>query len=220
MTHPHEELLRAAYTAHGADAPDSPHPVPEALADAVEQRGPEADRLRTLDHVGTCARCRREFELLRSTRIAARQVVASRRSLRAVGLAAAAVLLVGVTLTLTRSAGPHIGEAPMSPPASLPSERGGPTTETQQLSLITPLGPVDPAMARFIWHALRKGTTYHVEVLDDSGAVVARANTTDTVFTAPAHTLAPGRVYRWWVQSTFEGEPQHSSVGDFRTTKD
>jgi len=214
--------LRAAYAAHAADAPDSPHPTADQIADAVERRGPEADRLVTLDHIGSCAHCRREFELLRATRVAARQAVVRRWPLRTIGLAAAAAVVVGVTMTLSHSAGLPLGEA--TPPArptglTAPPERGPNVGgATQVITLITPLGPIAPAATRFVWHRLQVATTYHVEVLDDSGAVVARANTSDTVFVAPARTLAPGRVYRWWVQATVEGEPWQSGFADFRTT--
>jgi hypothetical protein len=214
--------LRAGYAAHGANAPNSPHPTADQIADVVERRGSEADRLRTLDHIGSCAHCRREFELLRATRVAARQATVSRWPVRTIGLAAAAAIVVGVTMTLSHSAGlPLRGAAPSAQPAAptLPPERGpGSGGATQVITLIAPLGPTAPTATRFVWHRLAMATTYHVEVLDDSGSVVARTNTSDTVFTAPARTLAPGRVYRWWVQAVVEGEPLQSGFADFRTT--
>jgi hypothetical protein len=221
-----DSSLRAAYGAHGADTPDSPHPAPELIADAVERHGSEADRLQTLDHIGSCARCRSEFELLRSTRVAARESARSRWPFRVAGLAAAAAVVVGVTLSVTRSftTGFGTGRVPLSGPAaaqSIPADRG-PTTQAatnQAIALIAPLGSIKSAATRFVWHGVAPGTMYHVEVLDDSGAVVARANTADTVFTAPPHALAPGRLYRWWVQATVGGEPWQSGFGDFQTTE-
>ena len=42
------------------------HPAPEVIAALVRREGPEEGRLATLDHVMSCADCRRDFDLLRA----------------------------------------------------------------------------------------------------------------------------------------------------------
>src|ERR671936_384188 len=64
-----EERLRELYArALEARAPADREqcPPPEALLALARREGPEAQRLETLDHVMSCARCRAEFDLLRA----------------------------------------------------------------------------------------------------------------------------------------------------------
>jgi hypothetical protein len=125
------------------------------------------------------------------------------------GLAAAAAVILAVTLTIGRRDTSHVGA--MAP------DRGTPAT-TQEITLITPLGTTPAATPRFIWHAVPTTGSYHLEVLDDSGAVVVGTDTRDTAFTAPA--LTPGRAYRWWVQAKVNGETWQSEFGEIRATAD
>jgi hypothetical protein len=200
--------LRAAYKAFGADAPGTPHPPPEAIAAAVERSGAESDRLATLDHVGSCARCREEFELLWVTHTAARQVGARRWPIRQVGLAAAAVVVVGVALSVGRWRSPSATGGP---------DRGAPTSDPgHTITLVAPLGAASPTAPRFVWHAVPTTSSYRLEVLDDSGAVIVGADTRDTSFTARA--LTPGRSYRWWVQTKVNGEVWQSEFAEIHAT--
>jgi hypothetical protein len=164
--------------------------TPERLLDLVERRGPEEERLRTLDHAMGCARCRDEFELLRSVTVAA-ETRPAWRSARVLALAASVALLVGVGLAyraLTRG-------------GTEPDVFRGPGDE---IGLVAPIGAV-PAEARltFVWHAQRDAMQYRLEVLDAEGAAVFSTTTRDTSVTAPESLrLAPGARYRWWVRAT------------------
>jgi hypothetical protein len=181
--------LAALYAEGSADAPPSAHPTPEALADAARRRGPEADRLRTLGHVATCQSCRRDFELLRSAHVAGRQLVAHGWRVRIAGLAAAAVVVAAITLSVNRTG---------------PAERGVASSESERsIALIAPL----------LWHSVAGATEYRVDVLDSNGAVIKSVTTRDTT----VWMLAPPRSYHWWVRTTVNGQPWKSTFGTFTT---
>ena len=59
------ELYAIAQAGRSAGA-GGEHPAPEAIAALVRREGPEEARLATLDHVMSCADCRRDFDLLRA----------------------------------------------------------------------------------------------------------------------------------------------------------
>ena len=208
MTEPSDARLRAAYAAHGADAPDTPHPTPELIAAAAQLEGDESVRLVTLDHIASCAACRREFDLLRATQDAARGLAPSTWRVHAMGVAAAAAVIIALTLTIGHRGAPRVGE--------LAPDRSAPASAAQAITLITPLGATPAAAPHFVWHAVPTAGTYHLEVLDDSGAVVVGGDTRDTAFTAPP--LTPGRSYRWWVQAKINGETWQSEFGEIRAT--
>jgi len=210
MTHAPDERLRAAYAVHGANTPATPHPSPELIALAAQRQGTEVERLRTLEHLGSCASCRAEFELLRATHTAAQRLTPTTWRMRGFGLAAAAVALVAVTLSVYRSAAPHIG-------ASAPDRGSAHQATSHTIALVAPFGPTSSTGPRFVWRAAPTTGMYHLEVLDDSGAVALRADTPDTTFAALP--LAPDRSYRWWVQAPVNGEPWRSEFGEIRTTK-
>ena len=206
MTIPPDSRLRAAYAARAADAPLTPHPAPEAIAATVDRSAGEAERLATLDHIAACAQCRSEFELLRATHTAAGQLAPATWRISGVGLAVAAMLVVAVALSVTRLAAPRV--------AAIPADRGAGQASSRTIPLIAPLGPTSVVPQRLIWHAVRGAAGYHVEVLTDSGGVIARGDTRDTTFTAPA--LAPGQTYRWWVQARVDGEAWQSGFAEIR----
>lgn len=205
MTQPSDARLRAAY---GADAAGTPHPAPELIAAAAQLEGEEAVRLATLDHVASCAACRREFDLLRATHDAARRLAPSTWRVHAMGLAAAAAVIIAVALTIGRRGTPGVGE--------IAPDRGASASAAQAITLITPLGTTPADAPHFVWHAVPTTGNYHLEVLDDSGAVVVGRDTHDTAFTAPP--LTPGRSYRWWVQAKINGETWQSEFGEIRAT--
>jgi hypothetical protein len=209
MTLPSDAQLRAAYAAHGANAARAPHPAPEVIAATAQLEGDEAQRLATLDHIASCASCRREFELLRATHVAAQKLAPSTWRVRTMGLAAAAAVIIAVTLTVGHRGAARLGE--------IAPDRGGTAASAQAITLITPLGTTPAATPRFVWHAVPTTGSYHLEVLDDSGAVVVGTDTRDTAFTAPA--LAPGRTYRWWVQAKVNGEAWQSEFGEIQTIR-
>lgn len=210
MTPTPDARLRAAYAAQAANVPGTPHPTPEQLAAAVEHSDRETERLTTLDHVASCASCRREFELLWATHAAARQAaVTTGWRLPAWSLAAAAVIVVAVSLSVARLRATH--------PTELAPDRGVPPAGLQHaITLIAPLGAAPSTAPRFVWRAVPTPGMYHLEVLDDSGAVAVSIDTRDTTFTPPG--LTPGRAYRWWVQTRINGEPWQSKFAEFRAS--
>lgn len=103
-----EEQLRAAYR-RAMDA--RPHdrsgcPAPDALAAVIEGTASEAERFETLRHIGSCAACRADFELLRTAGDVAERVMRPWWTTRPVmALAAALVLAVGGVALWQRSGG-------------------------------------------------------------------------------------------------------------------
>ncbi len=208
-----DDELRDAYAAHlrRAQPPDARGPTSDACASLediltlVRGEGPEARRLAVLDHVMSCARCRAEFDMLRSVETAGRQLVegegaivrplrpariapALRRWPGGVGLAVAASLVLAVGVRQYRARG------------DTDLERGA----GDAVALVAPAPGDVPAGAplRFVWHAVPRATRYEVEVLAADGAAVASGTTADTVFAlADARRLAPGTTYRWWVSA-------------------
>ncbi len=163
-------------------------PAPDAIAALVEQRGDETARLRMLDHVMACDRCRKEFELLRALREGERQ---SRRHFSPAwgALAAAIVITIGGTL---------VWRAPWRDTPDV--IRGG----GDSAPLIAPRGDVDlPAARAYTWHATAGATTYILDVTDTSGAVRVHLVTSDTTATTPASlSFVVGGAYVWTVTAT------------------
>jgi len=187
-----DERLRELYTAALAGRPaDRVHPAPEALAALARREGSEADRLGTLDHVMSCADCRRDFDLLRTVeRAGAAAGVASRGASRRswlmpAALAASLLLAVGVGRQLLRQ------------PDDI--TRGG---AAGALLLVQPGS--ETAAGRpltFVWRPVAGASRYELELLDSTGAVAASAVSADTSASPPvARTLPPGE-YRWWVRA-------------------
>lgn len=204
MTDARDDRLRALYAAGVAAESLASHPEPEAIADAVEGRGPEAGRLRTLGHITVCPQCRRDFDLLRSAHQAGRELVARRWWVRAGAVAAAAVLILAIGLTVRFRA---------STPIDRSVTRGG---ATPLIDLVEPArGVLTTVTPELTWRAVSGAGSYRVEVLDSTGAVIARRDTPDTVLAAPL--LLPGRTYRWWVRAMANGLPWHSAFGEFTT---
>jgi hypothetical protein len=95
-----DERLRALYAAHAADSPDTPHPDPDQMADAVLGRGSVENRLAVTEHAMTCAACRRELDLLQSAADSGR-LLRGRVALRTwVPLAVAAAIVLGIGLSI------------------------------------------------------------------------------------------------------------------------
>jgi hypothetical protein len=209
MTDPQDARLEALYATGTAGEALPPHPEPEAIAAVIERSGAEADRLRTIEHIAVCRRCRREFDLLRAAHVAGRALVAHSRRARVIGLAAAAVLVVAATLQFGRL------RAGRGVTASV--DRGAVPVDGAAIALVEPAMDASTGPAPLLrWRSVRGAASYHVEVLDSTGAVMATHDTRDTSF-AVVPALAPGRTYRWWVQATVNGEPRPSPFGTFKT---
>lgn len=203
-----DDELRRTYQAGMRDAPG---PGPEApvtedeLLMLVERRGDEATRLAILDRVMASETTRREFELLRSAASAAKAVrPAPARSRWIVPLlAAAAVALVAVALTVTRR-------------EHEPQFRG--PTNGEMVALVAPWDGAEvggSAGLRFAWHPVRGARQYRIEVLDPSQAVVFEAEVADTE--AVTETALPAGDYLWRVEARLrDGSLRHSPVRRLR----
>jgi hypothetical protein len=204
MTDARDDPLRALYAAGVAAESLASHPEPEAIAAAVEGRGPEAERLRTLGHITVCPQCRRDFDLLRSAHHAGRELVAHTWWVRGGALAAAAVLILAIGLTVRFR-------------ASAPIDRSvTPGGGARSIDLVgPPRGALTTVAPELTWRAVSGAGSYRVEVLDGTGAVIARRDTPDTVLAAPS--LRPGRTYRWWVRAMANGLQWQSAFGEFTT---
>jgi hypothetical protein len=192
-----EERLQELYaTAMRAGATNPPgqgaqHPAPEAIAALARREGDEAARLATLDHVMSCAECRREFDLLRAVERAGLESGATARgSARRswfVPVALAASLLVAVGL----------GRGLLAPADD--TTRGG---EDAAVVLVQPGASAqagDPVV--FAWRAVPGASRYELELLDTAGAVAAAAATSDTSASPSTVRALPPGEYRWWVRA-------------------
>ena len=109
-----DDRLRELYAIAQGDRPDGPGgepPAPEVIAALVRREGPEEERLATLDHVMSCAECRRDFDLLRAVERAGIESGAAGRAggkrgwFMSAALAASVLLAVGVGRMVLRSGG-------------------------------------------------------------------------------------------------------------------
>jgi hypothetical protein len=187
-----DERLRELYTAALAGGPaDRAHAAPEALAALARREGSEVDRLATLDHVMSCADCRRDFGLLRTVeRAGAEAGVAGRGAVRRgwfLPAALAASLLLAVSL----------GRQLLRQPDD--TTRGG---AAEAVVLVQP-GAELPAghPVTFAWRPVRGANRYELELLDSSGVVAASASTADTSASPGAAPALPPGEYRWWVRA-------------------
>jgi hypothetical protein len=186
------ELYAIAQT--GATAgPGGEHPAPEAIAALVRREGSEEGRLATLDHVMSCADCRRDFDLLRAVEQAGVESGATGRArgrrawLIPAALAASFLLAVGVGRTVLRAGGDDTMRGDNRGPVVL--VRPGREAKAGDVLI-------------FSWRAVPDASRYEIEVLNAGGGVVASAATTDTTISSEAIRLLPPGDYRWWVRAT------------------
>lgn len=172
-------------------------PSPDALLAVVERSGGEATRLATLDHVMSCAACRRDFDLLRTAAASAREAEAgdgtpTLRVLRGRGggarhfpmrqLAVAAGLVMAV----------GVGVLTMRPGMRQPLLRG----DEHTVVLLAPeQRPDGSALLR--WRTLPGAAAYRVEVFAPDGRTVAADTVNDSTFVLPAAETSPE--LRWMV---------------------
>lgn len=188
-----DERLRDLYATalKAGAAPVRTHPTPEAIAELVRREGPEDTRLATLDHVMSCADCRRDFDLLRTVERAGVQSGAAsgrgagRRSwLMPAALAATLLVAVGLGRTLMTSTND--------------TTRGG---EDSPVVLVAPGREAAAGDAlMFAWHPVAGASRYELELLDAGGSVAASAVTTDTTASPGAARSLPPGDYQWWVR--------------------
>ncbi len=204
-----DEALREAYQ-RALDARRvsgrEPCVAPEAMLALLRREGDEEQRLETLDHVMGCGACRSEFELLRSIEQAGAGT--------------------------TERAGPAIGRilrglrspSPWPPHSSWWSRSGrGSGRRKAAMSNAEPstgshcVGPPPEIAAgtspTFAWKPVPGAQGYELEVLDEKGALVWGAKTSETSVTMSDPVLmAPGKSYRWWVRTTTASGDQRASA--------
>ena len=190
-----DDRLKDLYTAAvkaGVALPAGSHPTPEAIAQLVRREGPEDARLATLDHVMSCAECRRDFDLLRTVeRVGVQSGAATgpgaRRSwMVPAALAASLLVAIGVGRTLL-------------PPTD-------DTTRGSEDAPVVLVAPGTEAVAGdglvFAWLAVAGARRYELELLDAGGSVAAATATSDTTASPSAVTALPPGEYQWWVRAT------------------
>lgn len=201
-----DATLRDAY--QELFAARSPHnrgecPPPEALLAIVERTGNETDRLATLDHVMTCARCRLDLDLLRTAAVAAEETMAEpvipvggvrgglvrRFPLRPLAIAAGLVVAVGIGL-LSRKP----GERP-------PLLRGSAHT----VVLIAPEHRSDGSTL-LRWRPLPDAMRYRVEVFAATGRTVVTDTVADSAFLLPAAATAGREEQLRWMVTALHGD--------------
>lgn len=220
-----ELYARAMHTRVGCVTPDD-------MLLLVQGQGDERRRLELLDHVMTCAECRREFDLVRTVEVAGRGYVESDVPLRGTVadassshtrwrwrnystlLVAAAVLVaVGTGVEALRGRGVVRNSE---------SEVMRGATGTSGANSIVAIGPAAnadvTAPVKLSWHSVPGAARYHVEVLDASGAAVADGSGADTVFAVPTRPLVSGADYSWWVRAETDSGELSSPLRRFRIT--
>lgn len=212
-----DDRLRALYGALAADAPDTPHPDADHLADAALGRGTPESRLATYDHALTCAACRSELALLETTATAARSLRRQQLQVRFV-LAAAAAIVVAVGLsTVTRGSLDRVRRLPATDvDRGTDQTANGQNARATAIELVAPVGTVAAGTRPSLqWRSIPGATSYMVEIVRDSGLVVLRTETRDTSLAWPS--LPPGQTYRWRVSARApNGSVRRSAFTDLR----
>ena len=169
-------------------------------------------RVRAVEHLATCERCR--DEVATCARLAASAPATTRIpvALRAAaGIAAALVLAVAVRSSW------H-GETPVSGARTATVERSAPI-----IGRITTVFPTDSvtitrSQLRFVWRQDEDANVYRFVVTDANGRVVWRRDITDTAFALPDTVrLTRSALYYWHVDAPHaDGSSAQSSGIAFR----
>jgi hypothetical protein len=192
-------------------------PSPDALLAVARREGPELERVEMLDHVMSCADCRRDFELLRAIEGGRRAEAAEaagwirwRRPISA-GLITALAASVAFAAVL----GPRHDWW-----------RGGGASDVMRnaaadVVLLAPAPDVavHSGSLTFTWRALAGARGYTLEVVSPDGGTVASRQTTDTTASLGEARLAPGE-YRWWVRAQLAGGELRSPSRPLRVEAD
>ncbi len=172
----------------------------DALSVSAQRTDTEAARLVVLEHVATCAACRREFDLL-STVADTKPRAALRWARWGAPLAAIAAAL---TLVLWRGRA-----APAEPPF-----RGPGAT----ITLHEP--EVDSAMVLLAWSPVPGAGRYLLEVIAPDGTTAATRELFDTVAAIPRRSLPDAEEYRWSVQASLrDGRTVESAFRRLRLSR-
>lgn len=195
-----DDELQRAYLRAAPQSPLGEHPDPERIADLVRGSGREADRLELLEHVMQCPTCRSELDLLRAASEGARAADTARFPARWAALAAAAVLLIGVSaVVLTRA----------RPPVAPDVYRG----QRPAIALLAPsAGATVSQPVHLTWQRIADARSYRVELLSEHGDMIAAWNTADTALAIPDSVrLTARQSYDVWVRATLGDRTDVSS---------
>jgi len=200
------EELQRAYRRSLASRPPSDRascPDPAALETLALGRGPEAARLKLLDHVMQCPDCRREFDLLRTLAEAEPHRGMTGRTWMAA--AASVVILFGAGYGVWRGVGGG-GEAVLRGPS-------------EAVVLVTPApDAAPPGSITFLWRSQDEAFEYVLEILDPEGESLFTHRTSDTVLLLdPAGEPTLRGDLLWWVRARLRnGEERASELRGFR----
>lgn len=177
---------------------------PEGLLELAERTGPDAERVRLLNHVMACEACRQEYELLLA--LVDQRPRKGRFALRPLAVAATIILILGagaLWLTMWDAADPDALRGPESAVTLV-------APEPDQLLAGTPT---------FVWHEVDGALEYELELLDRAGNLLFASTTRDTVLRLPASaSLDAGGLYSWWVRARLpDGEFLRSELRPLRT---
>jgi len=191
--HSNDEQLRLAYgasLAEGARAERShkqgSHPEPEALVAVAERSGSEANRLEVLDHIMACDACRRDFDLIRASLVAA-AVPRQRTWFRS-----PAIGLMAIAATLLVAAGLRLYVASREADAGS-LMRGGSPVSTYPAKWLPSVG------AGLAWRPTEGAASYRLEVVDEAGVAVVDSTMRDTTFVLIDSLVRNRRGHSWSV---------------------
>lgn len=180
-----------------------PAPTPEELEALAGGRLTGDPATQLLDRVMADPRLQAEFELLRATHVAGRQLS---RPLVPRWLAVAAVVTLTASGLLTwrawRTDGPTV-------------VRGGTT-----VALAAPVAAASVAPpVRLVWRSVPNALRYRLEVIDDAGAAIVSTILPDTSLVLAPGQVTAGASYRWWIEvSLSAGGSARSEVRRFTVT--
>lgn len=173
--------------------------APEALQGLVEQRGPEAERLQTLNHAMSCPACRRELDLLRAVHTTRPTLT---RRVMPLALAASLVLAVGITYGVR---------------ARQDRDLVDPVRAGDDVVVVTPRDLVaDGQPMPFVWRSVPGATGYELSIVADDGTQLGPFTTRDTSFALTSQTpLRRDVEYAWTVNAHVAGGDRKSAPARF-----
>ena len=188
--HSNDEQLRLAYGASLAarERKGAVHPRPEDLLAVAERSGSEAQRLEVLDHVMACDTCRREFDLVRAS------VVAAGAPRQRTWFRSPSIGLMAIAATLLVAAGLRLYIASRENPASL--MRGGSAVSTYPVRWLPSIG------AGLAWRPTQGAASYRLELVDEAGVAVVDSTMRDTTFVVMDSVVRNARGLSWSVTTT------------------
>lgn len=210
-------MANAEYITEGAVMdPDSAalerHAEPSEIAAYLDDRLPEAEKVRLQAHLAECTACRDEMvELVELMEV--HQRVGRRRWIAPVVVAAAAAAALIVLV-------PAVREDPDEPSAFRAPEAAAEREAVRTIATSTPDAdrPVERAGLAFSWQPIEEDASYRVTVTDSSGVPMWVAETDETRLALPEEVgLESGGSYLWFVDAVLpDGSTATSGVHPFQ----